>query len=366
MQKKAVVILICCVTLMLSYPSLVKGYEGQVSAQQAVAIDATTGRVLFDKDMDRPRPIASITKVMTALLAIEYGNLEEKVNVSKAATEVEGSSIYLEENEKMTLEDLLYGLMLRSGNDAAIAIAEHIGGSEEGFVHLMNEKAQYIGMTNTNFANPHGLDEEGHYSSAYDIALLMKHAMENELFQKISGTTSYLSKNREYKWFNKNKLLTKLYPHCTGGKTGFTRKAGRTLVTTAERDGISLIVVTLNAGDDWNDHISLYEYFFSHLEPKVLEKKGNRSVSFQGWEDREVWVDETIILPLSKEEETRLQKQILVKRAPSTKKVGYLQIELDDEPVMTVPLYEKKPFYFILFDELSQAFNYMIGYERDG
>lgn len=236
-----------------------------VSAAQAILMDAESGRVLFDKEAYEARPIASITKIMTAILAIESGKMDEKATVSRNAIYTEGSSIYLEQGEQIKIQDLVYGLMLRSGNDAAVAIAEHIGGSEEGFVYLMNEKAKWLGMNQTHFTNPHGLDDEDHYSSAYDMAILTRDAMKNKQFQEISGSTSYLSENRSYSWRNKHKLVTGYYENATGGKTGYTKRTGRTLVTTAEKNGHSLIVVTLNAGNDWNDHIALFEWGFEKL-----------------------------------------------------------------------------------------------------
>lgn len=239
-----------------------------VSASQAVLMDLDSGEVLFAKEAHERRPIASITKIMTALIAVESGKMEEEAVVSRKAIYTEGSSIYLEQGEKIKIKDLVYGLMLRSGNDAAVAIAEHIGGSEEGFVCLMNEQARWLGMDNTNFMNPHGLDHEEHYSTAYDMALLTKEAMNNEMFREVSGTVSYLSENRSYSWRNKHRLVTGYYSYSTGGKTGYTSKSGRTLVTTAEKNGSQLIVVTLNGPNDWNDHISLFEWGFEQLEDK--------------------------------------------------------------------------------------------------
>lgn len=250
----------------------------QVSAEQAILMDAETGEVLFEKQPFERTEIASITKIMTALVAIRYGHLQDDVTISRNAAFTTGSSIYLEKNEKMTLEDLLYGLMLRSGNDAAVAIAEHVGGSEEGFVYLMNETAAYIGMTDTYFMNAHGLDENNHYSTAYDMALLMKHAMKNDVFQKITAAESHLSKKRTYPWQNKNKLLTNYYEACTGGKTGYTQIAGRTLVSTAEKSGRSLIAVTLDAPDDWSDHINMFESKFKQ-STKESSKEDNQTHS---------------------------------------------------------------------------------------
>lgn len=253
----------------------------QISAEQAILMDEETGEVLFEKDSHEQTEIASITKIMTALVAIRYGDLQDKVRVSRKAAFTTGSSIYLETNEKMTLEDLLYGLMLRSGNDAAVAIAEHVGGSEEGFVYLMNETASYIGMTDTHFMNAHGLDEEEHYSTAYDMALLMRQAMKNDTFQDITGEKSYQSKNRTYPWQNKNKLLTNYYEPCTGGKTGYTRTAGRTLVSAAEKSGFSFVAVTLNAPDDWNDHLHMYESSFKQAAATAKEKESGKHLSME-------------------------------------------------------------------------------------
>src|SRR5690625_42935 len=182
--------------LFFLFPTVGQSIESMpVSAKNAVLIEESTGRILFEKQAHERRAVASITKLMTAIIAIEQGKLEDIAIASDQAIHQEGSSIYLQEGEEMSLEDLLYGLMLRSGNDAAVAIAEHIGGSEEGFVFLMNEKARYIGMTNTNFVNAHGLDEDSHYSTAYDIAILMQYAMKNDVFKKISSTESYLPEN---------------------------------------------------------------------------------------------------------------------------------------------------------------------------
>ncbi|HLQ97828.1 MAG TPA: D-alanyl-D-alanine carboxypeptidase family protein [Candidatus Dormibacteraeota bacterium] len=246
-----------------------------LSANNAVLIDQTTGEILYEKDAHEQQPIASITKIMTAIIAIESGKMDEKAKASRRAIYTEGSSIYLEQGEKMLLEDLVYGLMLRSGNDAAVAIGEHVAGSVEGFVYLMNEKASWLGMTNTHFENPHGLDSDNHYSTAYDMALLMKYAMENPKFEKITGATFHQAQTRSYGWGNKNKLLTSLYENCIGGKTGFTKKSGRTLTTVANKDDFHLIAVTLNAPNDWQDHIQMYEWGFNHLLEESTETLGD-------------------------------------------------------------------------------------------
>jgi len=301
---------ILCIALLIFFQFLfpATGHASpSVSANNAILIEQSTGRVLFEKNAYEEESIASITKIMTAVLAVESGKMKEEATASRNAIYTEGSSIYLEQGEKMTIEDLVYGLMLRSGNDAAVAIAEHIGGSEEGFVFLMNEKAKWLGMENTHFDNPHGLDSDSHYSSAYDMAKLMSYAMENEEFRKITGTDSYKSDQRSYSWQNKNKLLTQYYDHSTGGKTGFTKKTGRTLVSSASKDGLDLIAVTLNAPDDWQDHIKMYEWGFENYDMERIAKKG--SVSYQLVSSNELktgYIHQDILFPLTDEEKLQL------------------------------------------------------------
>lgn len=263
--------------LLLSIDYTVYGQADlHLSAHNAVLIDQTTGEVLYEKDAHDKQSIASITKIMTAIIAIESGKMDEKTKTSRRAIYAEGSSIYLEQGEKMLVKDLVFGLMLRSGNDAAIAISEHVAGSMEGFVYLMNEKASWLGMTNTYFENPHGLDSDNHYSTAYDMAILMRYAMENDEFKEITGTTYHQAQTRSYGWGNKNKLLTSLYEHCIGGKTGFTRKSGRTLTTVAQKEDLNLIAVTLNAPNDWQDHIQMYEWGFNHLHESSVITHGDQ------------------------------------------------------------------------------------------
>lgn len=246
-------------------------------AQTAALIDVTSGRILYSKDGEKEMRIASLTKIMTAIVAIEQGDLKSTVTVSKNAAGKEGSSLYLKLGEKMTLENMLFGLMLRSGNDAATAIAEHIGGSEEGFVYLMNKKADEIGLVHSQFRNPHGLDAEGHYSTAEDMAKLTAYALHNVDFKRIVATPEHKAPNPEeswdYDWHNKNKML-RLYEGADGVKTGYTKKALRCLVSSATRNGQQLVAVTLNDGNDWNDHASMLDYGFEHYPLNELAAKG--------------------------------------------------------------------------------------------
>lgn len=236
-------------------------------AAAAALIDVASGRVLYSKRGDESMRIASLTKIMTAIVAIEHGRLSDKVQISSRAAGKEGSSIYLRAGEWMTLENLLYGLMLRSGNDSAVAIAEHVGGTVEGFAYLMNRKAEEIGLTHTRFANPHGLDEPEHYSTANDLAKLSAYALHNEAFRSIVRTKTRTAPNPndpwDYRWVNKNKMLA-LYEGADGVKTGYTKKALRCLVSSATRGGQQLVAVTLNDGDDWADHRRLLDYGFAN------------------------------------------------------------------------------------------------------
>ncbi len=234
-----------------------------VSAQYACVMDAQTGRVIYEKNAYSPHSMASTTKIMTALVALENSNLSDIVTVSKNAAGVEGTSLYLKPGEKIVMEDLLYGLLLQSGNDAAIAIAEHIAGSTQKFALLMTSRAKSIGAKNTVFKNPNGLDEDGHVTTAYDLALITQQALKNEIFSKIVATKSIKIKNGTQTVTNHNKMLT-MYSDCIGVKTGFTKKTGRCLVTAAERGGTKIIAVTLNAPDDWNDHKNMLNYAFEN------------------------------------------------------------------------------------------------------
>ena len=229
------------------------------SASSYVLMDQTTGRVLLSKDMNSSRLIASITKIMTSVLAIESGKIADIVIVDDSILKAYGSGIYIEKGEEITLKDLLYGLMLRSGNDAASMIATYIAGSEEEFVVMMNNKAKELGMKNTIFYNASGLPTpSGNYSSCYDMALLTKYAMRHDIYREIVSTKKHkvVTNKKTYIWNNKNKLLK--YNYITGGKTGYTEESGRTLVSTANIDDMQLIVVTIRDSDDWNTHLELY------------------------------------------------------------------------------------------------------------
>lgn len=268
-MKKILILLV-----MSLFVTNVKAIE--TSATSAILMDTDNQVILYQKDIHNVRSVASISKIMTAVLAIESGKLDDVIVVDDVIAEAYGSAIYIQVGEELTLRDLVYGLMLRSGNDAALVIAKYVGGDVDEFVEMMNNKATEIGMLNTTFNNPHGLDaEKGNYSTAYDMAILTSYAMQLDEYKTITQTKKYTLKTNKntYVWNNKNKLL-KLYKYTTGGKTGFTMIARRTLVTTASKDGINLVAVTLNDGNDFNDHMDLFDYGFDNYTNYEILKKG--------------------------------------------------------------------------------------------
>ena len=243
-----------------------------VSAKKAYVLDAVSGRVLYEKNATEQSLIASTTKIMTALIVCEQCNVLDRMRIPKEAVGIEGSSMYLKEGEVLTLQELLYGLMLSSGNDAAVALAIYCGGTVEGFAELMNDKARVLGLTGTHFENPNGLDCPGHYSTAKDLAKLAAYAMENPIFYKTVSAKNV--KVGERYLTNHNKLLWRL-DGADGVKTGFTKAAGRILVSSATRDGRRLIAVTIDDPDDWNDHAALLEEGFSQYSVQRIVTAGD-------------------------------------------------------------------------------------------
>jgi len=271
MKKTAVLLaFILCWQIFFSVPVWA---TPATSARSAVLIDAATGRILYEQDAHTRRGMASTTKIMTALVALEQASPDMLVTVDPRACGVEGSSVYLFEHEKITMETLLYALMLQSANDAAEAIAYAVAGSIESFAEMMNQKADGLGLTATHFDNPHGLDGETHYTTAYELALIAAHAMENETFAEIVSTEKKIvplhNGEASRLLINHNRLLRE-YDDIIGVKTGYTKKCGRTLVSAAERNGVRLICVTLNDGNDWADHRALLDYGFSLYEEVAL------------------------------------------------------------------------------------------------
>lgn len=275
MHYLALVLLILSLLLGSSFTSPLEAFD--LSAVSAILLDYHSGQILYSHMAHVRRPPASTTKVMTAILALELGHLSDTVIVSRRAAMTTGSSIYLEEEEELTLEELIWGLLLNSGNDAAVAIAEHIGGSVESFVELMNRKAFSLGAMNTTFKNPHGLPKEGHLTTAYDLAIMTHYALKNVLFSHMVSTEVYHIPWPGHTWDrylrNSNRLLA-TYPLADGVKTGWTKGAGRCLISSASKDHRRLISVVLNSPMMYEDSTTLLEYGFREYETLELVKTG--------------------------------------------------------------------------------------------
>ncbi len=354
-------LLILCSLFMIFIP---KVNASTSSASSYVLMDQTTGRVLMSKDMNSRRLIASITKIMTATLAIESGKLDEIVEIEDNVLEAYGSGIYIEVGEHITLRDLLYGLMLRSGNDAASSIALYVGGSIDNFVKMMNDKAMELGMKNTIFYNPSGLPTpSGNYSSTYDMALLTRYAMQYADYRDIVRTKKYkvTTDRKTYIWDNKNKLLK--YDYITGGKTGYTEESGRTLVSTATIDDMDLIVVTIRDSDDWNTHLSLYEYASdNYIGYKVLNRNKFRVYGDSYYSNDSFYIKNDVYIPLKRDERSSLVSHIKLEKKSkysSNDKVGVNQILLNNELLYEEDIYiiKGKKIKNSIFTKIRKWFN---------
>ena len=313
-----------------------------IVSASSVVIDMDSGRVLYEYNKDEKKLIASITKIMTAVIAIENSNLNDVVVVGDEVLSMYGSNIYLEVGEEITLRDLIYGLILRSGNDAAVAIAKYVSGSIEKFVLLMNKKASEIGMKNTIFNNPHGLDEESqNYSSAYDMALLMKYASNLMDFVIISGTKKWScsTNKKSYVWYNRNKLLTE-YKYATGGKTGYTPKAGKTLVSTASKNNLNLIAVSIKDDNHYNNQIKLYEDIFSKYKRYLIIDKNNFNISNKFYNS--LYVDTSFYYPMKEDELDKIKVNLdlyELSNYSSNQKVGEIYVMFDNNEIFRENVY---------------------------
>lgn len=313
-----------------------------ISARSAVVLDCATGRVLYSRNADERSLIASTTKIMTALIVCEQCNVLDRVRIPREAVGVEGSSIYLQEGETLTVQELLYGMMLHSGNDAATALAIYCAGTVESFSQLMNDKARALGMTHTHFVNPHGLDGEDHYATAADLAALAAYAMNNPIFRKIVSTKTVRVGQRQLR--NHNKLLWQL-DYVDGVKTGYTRAAGRILVSSGEKDGRRLVVVTIAAPDDWQDHATLLEDSYAKYEVQTLVRQGEQlgTVQVAGGNCQEVQLlaAQDFSFALEKDEAVRIvlpAPGFVYAPVASNQSAGYAQIYLESCLIGKVPL----------------------------
>ena len=316
-----------------------------IGSRCGILMEQITGRVLFEKCADDEMYIASITKILTAIVAIEQGVLDDWVMITAEDIYQVGSSLYLVEGDQMRLRDLLYGLMLRSGNDAAWAIARHVGGDVDTFVAMMNEKAEKIGMTNSTFANPSGLDETTfNLSTARDMALAQRYAMNNPIYREISYQSSHRATSEQGKifvWKNKHRLVNGRYEHAISGKTGFTEQAKRTLVTTANDGDLELIAVTLVGANDWNDHITLFEYGFAHFEMRKVTDIGELHLLEQellahaGFDRLFVREERSVLLRADE----HVRKHLVLATDAPDGAVGRLEILIDDQWVDAIWVY---------------------------
>jgi D-alanyl-D-alanine carboxypeptidase len=316
-MKKFIILFLICLLVPIN-----------VSAS-VIVMDMDTNRVLYGSNIYDEKLIASTTKIMTAMVVLNnYPDISKNITITSSVLRSFGSGIYIEVGEQISVENLLYGLMLRSGNDAAIALSEEVGGSEEGFVILMNNLAKSIGMNNTTFINSSGLENNegiGNTSTAYDMALLMSYAMKNDIFQKITSTTKKIVKTnyKTYEWYNKNKLLT-TYKYTTGGKTGYTKKAYRTLVTTASKDNKNLVIVTLNESNDFIKHKNLYEeYFKKYKLVNLIDHK--TFLKSEG-----LYVKEDINMLLSDSEIDKVNVNVTYTN-DAIDRIGYVTVSLDNK-----------------------------------
>ncbi len=341
LKKSTAWFIIALVTALFAINCVTAQASVNISAKGAVLLERSTRKVLYYKAAHEKMPMASTTKIMTCILAIENTeNIDEIITVDDAAYAIEGSSIYLKKNEKISVRDLLYGLMLASGNDAAVALACHVGGDVEGFAKMMNAKAKEIGCMNTNFVTPNGLHDDEHYTSAYDLALIACYAMENELFREIVGTTYYKAESGEVTRTlkNKNKILWE-YEGGNGVKTGYTMKAGKCLVFSSMRDSMEIVGVVLNAPNMFMDAKALLDFGFENYSMARVMAADETVIRTRVSGGRKnvlaLCVKNNIMIPVSCNEQTTLTPGINVKehiKAPITKGdvLGTLEIWEED------------------------------------
>lgn len=316
-----------------------------VPSNNAILIDSDSGRVLYSKNINEKHLIASTTKIMTAVIAIESGKLDDVVTINDSVLKSHGSGIYVSVGEEISLRNLVYGLLLRSGNDAALAIEDYLGGHDK-FILKMNQKAKEIGMKNTIFNNSHGLDDDeiGNYSTCYDMALLMKYASNLYDFKEIDSTKKIMVETnmKTYSWTNKNKLLFS-YKYATGGKTGYTIKAKRTLVTSATKKDMNLIAVTFNDKDDFNTHEKLYEYGFSTYKNYLLINKDKVKIKSNRYKGK-LYVKNNYYYPMKNDERDNIDiKVVMYKNIINVNdEVGYMEVFYKNESVHKEPIYIKK------------------------
>lgn len=339
-MKKYIIIMVFLVML---FPKNTMAIED--TSKSSIVMDLNSGRILYSKNPNQQRLIASITKIMTAIVTIENIDVNKEIEIGNEILSMYGTNIYIEVGEKIKIIDLLYGLLLRSGNDASEALAIAVSGTEEKFVELMNKKAEELGMKNTIFANPHGLDENTqNYSTAADMALLSKHAYKNNLYKKITRTKKITVSTGEktYLWYNRNKMINN-YEYCTGGKNGYTPKAGKTLVTTASKNDLNLTIVTLNDPNEYDTHKNLYEKTFSKYRNYTIIDKNKFSID-KSFYDGKIYIRKSFTYPLTEDEIDKISTKLEINKNqkwPKKSQVGQVKIYLNNKKIGTRPIFGK-------------------------
>lgn len=371
-----------CITLIFLGCSLLGSSSSyaapiELTAKSAIVMDARTGKVLYARDAESKRYPASTTKMMTLIVALEHGNLDEMVTTSQNASSTEGSSLWLSPGEQLRLMDMLYGIMLISGNDATVAVAEHISGSVEKFAKLMTEKAHAIGATNTNFTNSSGLPDPNHITTAHDLAKIAAYGYKNPIFSQIVSTQKKIipwpGKDHDRELYNENKMLW-LFDGGNGVKTGYTDAAGRCLVSAAKRNDIQLVAVVLDSDHMWDDSITLLDYGFQQLQPMALFNKGDilKTVKvIDGKSDAvKLITSDNMIVPISSDDKEQFRTIIDAPakiEAPvvAGQKLGVARILYKDTEIGTVDLIatetvERKTFFGMLWGSVWNFFTFVV------
>lgn len=336
-MKKVIIIFL----IFLLFPKNILAFSD--TAKSSIVMDIDSGRILYEKDSNTERLIASTTKIMTFLIALTYASdkLNEKVIVGDEVLKMYGTNMYLSLKEEVKLIDLLYGLMLRSGNDASVVIATYVAGSIDNFVYLMNEKAKEIGMRNTIFKNPHGLDEETkNYSTAYDLAILTRYLYLNyPEYKEISGTKYYdfMSNFKSYSLTNRSKIMF-TYKNITTAKNGYTPLAGKSLVTTASNNNLNLLITTLNDPDIYSNHTNMYEYYFQQYQNYLLLDKNNFKVDGNLFTEN-YYIKNNFTYPLTNSEKDNIQIKIIVNKENDI--LGFVNVLLNDKVIHEEKIYKK-------------------------
>ena len=326
--------------IFLLYPFSVFAF----SSKSTIVMDVDSGRVLYEENAHEKSLIASITKIMTCIVTIENSRLDSLVEIGDEILGSYGTSIYVKQGEILSIEDLLYGLMLRSGNDAALVLATHVFHNYDEFISRMNEKAISLGMKDSYFNNPHGLDDDTqNISTAYDMAILSQYAFHNSIYRKIISTKKYVTKSnyKSYIWYNRMSLLNQ-YEKCFGGKNGYTPKAGKTLVSYASDNSLRLLIVTIDDNDIYNHHKALYNQFFNQYQQYLIVQKDKFFID-PSITKKQLYLKKSFSYPLTKQEIDDISTVVHIFKEYDTNSIaGTVEVKLRDMVIGELDIYEKK------------------------